>query len=310
MSITKLSTLGMTRKEWLKERLTSLGGSDAAAILNLNEYSSPLQVWLEKTGQRLGFEGNIATETGTYLEPYIADLFTRETGKKVRRVNAIIRNDEYPFAHANIDREVVGEKALLEIKSTTSYKNMKLARDGDYPEQWYVQCMHYMMVTGYSKAYLAALLNNRDFQVHVIHRNEGEIEALAEAEAAFWDKVLKMEQPVPNGSEGDADALNWMIGTGDSDIPPIDLFGSSGIIAEYLELNDSIKALDRRKEEIKQILCQQLGKAEVGLAGENKVTWRTYTSTRFDRKAFEAANPRIDLSPWTKTTEARRFDIK
>ena len=55
MKMQKISTLGMSREEWLKERRKSLGGSDMGAVLGLNKYRSPWVVWAEKTG-RLGEE--------------------------------------------------------------------------------------------------------------------------------------------------------------------------------------------------------------------------------------------------------------
>lgn len=55
MKMQKISTLGMSREEWLKERKKSLGGSDMGAVLGLNKYRSPYTVWAEKTG-RIGEE--------------------------------------------------------------------------------------------------------------------------------------------------------------------------------------------------------------------------------------------------------------
>ena len=37
----RVSTLGMTRDKWLEARRSAIGGSDAAAIIGLNQYSSP-----------------------------------------------------------------------------------------------------------------------------------------------------------------------------------------------------------------------------------------------------------------------------
>lgn len=55
MKMQKISTRGMSREEWLKERKKSLGGSDMGAVLGLNKYRSPYTVWAEKTG-RIGEE--------------------------------------------------------------------------------------------------------------------------------------------------------------------------------------------------------------------------------------------------------------
>ena len=63
--ITKQSTAN--HEEWLALRHKYIGGSDAAAVVGLNAYVSPYTLWAEKTGRLPGFEGNLATEVGTYL---------------------------------------------------------------------------------------------------------------------------------------------------------------------------------------------------------------------------------------------------
>ena len=39
------------RDQWLAERRTGIGGSDAGAILGVNKYRTALDVYLDKTGQ-------------------------------------------------------------------------------------------------------------------------------------------------------------------------------------------------------------------------------------------------------------------
>ena len=39
----------MTREEWLEERKTGIGGSDASAIVGLNPYSDNIKLWEIKT---------------------------------------------------------------------------------------------------------------------------------------------------------------------------------------------------------------------------------------------------------------------
>ena len=137
-----------SHEEWLKIRKGYIGGSDAGAIIGLNPYASAFSVWAEKAGSVPEFEGNISTRVGTYLEDLVAKLFMEETGKTVQRLNFTIVNPAYPWACANIDREVIGEDAVLEIKTTTSFGAIKKFRSGEYPEQWYGQMVHYLAVTG------------------------------------------------------------------------------------------------------------------------------------------------------------------
>lgn len=146
MSITKVKTA--SREEWKELRSHYIGGSDAAAVVGLNAFSSPYALWAEKR-ESPRISGNLATEVGTYLEEFVAQKFAAETGKKVRKSNQSFFNSDYPWAIANIDREIIGEDAGLEIK-TTSELNMKKFRGGEYPANYYCQCVHYMAMTGNS----------------------------------------------------------------------------------------------------------------------------------------------------------------
>lgn len=187
-AITRVKTAN--REEWRKLRSGYIGGSDAAAVVGLNPYASAYSLWAEKTGRTAGFAGNLATEVGTYLEEFVAKKFERATGKKVRRCNQSILNSLYPWAIANIDREIVGEDAGLEIKTTDSL-NLKKFSGGEYPANYYVQCVHYLAVTGKARWYLAVLIGNREFRHFTIERDEGEIAALMAAEDDFWQRVKK-----------------------------------------------------------------------------------------------------------------------
>lgn len=194
MSITKVKT--ESHEEWLELRSHYIGGSDAAAVVGLNAFSSPYSLWAEKTGKIPGFSGNLATEVGTYLEEFVAQKFAAETGKKVRKVNQSFLNTDYPWAIANIDREIVGEDAGLEIK-TTSGMNLQRFKGGEYPANYYCQCVHYMAITGKKRWYLAVLIGNREFKTFTIERDDAEIAALMAAESDFWELVKKIPLRLP-----------------------------------------------------------------------------------------------------------------
>ena len=193
--LTKISTKNMPHEEWLEHRRKSIGGSDASAIIGLNTYCSPYTVWADKLGKLPPKEDNEAMRLGRDLENYVAQRFTEETGKKVRRENNILINPDIPFAHANVDRMIVGEDAGFEAK-TTSALNLKKFKNGEYPENYYVQCVHYLMVTGCKRWYLGVLILGVGFQHFVIERDEAEIEALRKSEADFWEYVKTQQAPM------------------------------------------------------------------------------------------------------------------
>lgn len=72
MSNVLVSTKNMSKSSWLKWRSKGLGGSDAACICGLNKYKSPVELWMEKTGQIKPKEAGEAAYWGTILKTYSA----------------------------------------------------------------------------------------------------------------------------------------------------------------------------------------------------------------------------------------------
>ena len=307
--ITEVSTKGMTRAEWEKARMGSVGGSDAAAVVGLSEYASPYSL----CGSLLRVAGGVVplwqevtygSAVGNDLEDYVAHRFMEATGKKVVRKRAILKNDLYPWAHANVDRLVVGEDAGLEIK-TTSALHMGTFKGREFPAKYYSQCVHYLAVTG--KWYLAVLVLGMDFKVYELERDQDEIDALMEMEKDFWEHVKDGTPPAVMGMNADTEALQMLYpeSSGDS----IALFGR----AESLELREmlkgQIKDLEKQVALIDQQIQQDMGAAEVAREGMWKVTWKSISRTTFDKKRFETDHPGL-MDGYMKQSVSRRFEVR
>lgn len=298
-----------SREEWLELRKKGIGGSDAATIVGLNQYKSPYLLWLEKTGQ-LNEEkdnSNPAMELGTYLEDYVAEQFMKKTGKKVHRINYTLVNDEYPFAHANVDRWVYGENAGLECKTinTLSWNNYE---EGEFPFHYYIQCLHYMMVTGADRFYLAVLPLQRELEWFVIERDEEAIKNLAQLEKEFWEENVKNNiAPEVDGTKPTAEALKIRYSKPDNNLDKVDLFGYKTEIQEYFRLIEEEKEIKTQIEKIKQSLQEELGAATVGETEEYRVTWKPQKRRNFQIKEFKKQNPDFDLDPYYKETTNRIF---
>lgn len=302
--ITKVKTAN--HDEWLKLRSQYIGGSDAAAVVGLNAYASPYSLWAEKTGKVSGFAGNLATEVGTYLEEFVAQKFAQVTGKKVRKCNQSFLNSQYPFAIANIDREIVGEDAGLEIK-TTDTLNMGKFKGGEYPANYYAQMVHYMAVTGKQRWYLAVMIGNKEFKWFVLERDEAEIAALMGAEAAFWELVKKDIPPAVDGTQATSEALKDIYA--DSDDSVADLYSYASDLKRYMELKKQIKELETMADELANKVKEFMGSSGGGECDGFKVSWKSQTRKTFDAKKFAKENPDIDLSGYYKTTNARTFRV-
>ena len=296
------------REEWLGLRRNHIGGSDAGAIVGLNEWNSPFSVWAEKTGNVPEFSGNISTRVGTYLEDLVAKLFMEETGKKVQRLKYTIVNPLYPWACANIDREVIGEDAVLEIKTTGSIGAIQKFRNGEFPDQWYAQVTHYMAVTGAKKAYLAALESNRELHIFELERDEDEINALMDAEQYFWETYVKTMTPPPaDGHRATTDAIKNIYPEDDGDA--VDLSDIEAEFALRKRLKTTLKDVENEIDEIENRIKLKIGEASKGTAGLYTATWKTQTRNTLDAEALKADYPDIDFSKYTKSTQSRVFRI-
>jgi len=296
------------REEWKALRKKYIGGSDAAAIVGMNSFSSPFSVWAEKTGQVPEFEGNLRTEVGTYLEEFVAQKFEDETGKQVRRCNLSLVNDEYPWAISNVDRMLVGEDAGLEIK-TTSALNMKAFKGGEYPDNYYVQCVHYMAVTGKAKWYLAVLIGNSDFKIFEIERDEAEIKALMDAEKDFWYSfVCARKAPPVDGNSATTDTIKQLFG--DPNEVRVDLNGLEDVFVQRKALNAQIKTLKEQLDSIDNQIKVIMGNATSGSCGPWNVSWKLQGTSGLDRDRIRMDYPGIDFSKYSSQSRVFRVSEK
>lgn len=308
MAIRKLSTLNMPREEWLAERRKSIGGSDAGALLGLNKYQSPYSLWAEKTGKIIppDLSDKEAVRLGHDLEDYVAKRFAEETGKSVRRANSFFYNSAYPFAHALPDRMVAHESAGLECKTTSSWEIIKQCREGKYPDAWYAQMTHYMMVTGCQKWYLAVCCFGSGFYWFEIERDEAEIAALAAAEREFWELVQRQSPPPVDGTEATQEALKTIYA--ESSERSVDLSAVESALKMRGILEGQIKDLTEQKNEQEAIVQQWVADAERGESALYKVSWKTQERRTFDRKAWERDHGAIPDN-YFKVSKSRPFRV-
>ena len=325
--ITKICTKNMTREDWLAERRKSIGGSEVGAIMGLNRYQSPVLVWANKLGIVPDAEPNEAMIQGTDLEEYVAERFTRLTGKKVRRCNYILRNDDYPHMHANVDRLVRGESAGLECKTASALSVSKF-KGGDFPTSYYAQCVAYMAVTELPVWYLAVVVLGKEFKVFKMVRDgqgtskpdwcesvtvidDAEFDAIKSSAADFWQRVEDETMPEIDGSKATSDALTAMYPGGDMpDIEPLELDDMRDKICALRDLKDEKCRIDENIRLLENTFKARMEDAETAFCDGVKITWKPQERTTFDYKKFVKDHPGLDLSRYTKTSTFRVFKTK
>lgn len=266
--------------KWLKTRDMGIGGSDAAVIMGLNPYKSPYQLWMEKTGQAAppDLSGNRFVYWGTKNEPNVAEWFQEETGKKVRKLGTL-QNRTYPFMLANVDRQICGENAGLEIK-TADVRHYKEWKDDEIPDAYYCQCLHYMAVTGSDYWYIAVLIGGNDPMWKRIDRNEDDVQTLISNEREFWSLVQTHTAPpieIDSSKACSESLFQRYPGESGTEIDLPD--DASDLIEAVLSGKQEIKDLKSKIAGYENELKAMLGDNEMGFCGDYKVTWKP-TSAR------------------------------
>lgn len=302
-----VSTTGLDKKEWLKYRKRGITGTDAGAIVGLNPYVSAFQIYQDKVTDEMEEIDNESMRQGRDLEAYVAKRFEEQTGKKVKRANAIFYNPEHDWMLADFDRLVVGEKAGLECKTVSAYSADKW-KNGKIPLHYQLQVQHYLAVSGYECWYIAALILGRDFIVHKIERDEDMIQDLITIEERFWKQnVLSDNPPDPDGSINYTEMLNKRF-TGIAD-KSMYLYGVQEELERREEIDNLLTHLTQEKNEIDQKIKLRMQDAAYGEAGAYRVSWVPYSQTRIDSIRLKKENPEI-YQKYTKTVNGRKFTVK
>lgn len=301
-------TQGMSRKEWLELRRKGIGGSDAAGILGLNPHSSPLAVWVDKTGA--GSEEEEENEfiwLGNVLEEHVARRYASESGLQIVRMNQMLQHPEHTFMLANIDRRVKGKRIGVEIKTTQSRKWD--FEGGEIAPWYYAQCMHYLAVTGWEKWILVVLVIGKGMYTFEILPNQEEIDALIHAEGEFWNNhVLANKPPEVDGTEASEGILKTRYPKSNGESCVLDCESD---ITEFMSIDEKIKELEKQRDLHKQRIMERMGEAERGETANFTVTWKTCAPKKsIDSKRLKEDMPNVYDQYLKESAPYRRFSIK
>lgn len=303
----------MTQADWqiYREQQKGIGGSEAATILGVNPYKSKFNLWLEKTGQvPRPIVDNEYVEWGNLLEPVIRKKFADETGFKVMQNNFVLQHDTHDFMVANLDGEVIDPsfsgRGILEIK-TTSEHNKKAWSNG-CPVHYMCQIQHYLAVTGYQYAYVVCLCGGNHFVYYLVERNDYVIDQLISAEMEFMEQVRLGIPPEIGGSKTESEWLQVAFPESNEEEMTIPL-SIERLAEEYWELQEEIKNLNARTEEIKNKIRLE-GKEYKTLKGVSfKISMPTINKVTFDSKLFAEEHPDLYAQYKTKVSSYRGFTV-
>lgn len=284
------------REEWLEIRGRGIGGSDVSALMGLNEYKSPLTLWLEKTGRidSKNLSDNESVQWGITLEPIIRKKFAdKHPEYAVQIPEGTYCSDDYPWERANLDAELIDRKTgafgVLEIK-TVGERRAEDWRDGP-PDYYQTQVIHYLNVTGYTFAWFAVLIGGQRYREFRFNPDNDDREAVRNAVKQFWGMVQRDQMPKLVGKRDEGQALTDYFGDGNGEY--VQNIDASELVERYQAICADIKALESEKNHVSNQIKEMIGEAR-GLATDiYRVTWSRVERTTTDMKKLAADNPEL-----------------
>jgi len=282
-------------------RKTGIGGSDAAAVLGVSRWKSPLQLYLEKTGQVDGqIEDNEAMIWGRILEPTVLAEYARRSSQVVtgrledgdivawtpagKMVDPpadavpLLGTLRHPLmTHMMCHLDAVATDSVTDevteiIEAKTSLSKY-LPRDywgeegsDEVPEDYICQTMHQgaivSAILGRDPAIVVPVLRaGPEWAVYKLQIDHEFTDMLIAREAEFWRRVETLDPPEPQSGESDKKALSSLFPQ-HQDIDPIE-------VAPDEDLHDVARRLNAYKVYVKDFAenakeCENVLKFKMG----------------------------------------------
>lgn len=296
------------------DRSRFLGGSDAAAVMGLSPWATPVELWQQKTGRVPKAEPDAAQrkrfDRGHRLEPFIRDMTIdklREQGLRVELVtfNERYQDPEHAFLSCEVDFELRlwgdvvigdtvhtldGEHINADAKSVTGFARKKWGEidTEDVPIEYAAQFMHGLMVTGRRYCLVAALRSFDDVDIFWTVRDDETIAGMRPKLVEFWQQHVLADVPPDPMRFDDIKALFPL-----DDGQPVE---ADQNIADKVEQLREVKARIKEFEEAEEALKFEIAEfisphARLVFGGRDIATWKGQGDTRLDQEALREAEP-------------------
>lgn len=310
-----MSTIALaepTREEWLAKRRQGIGASDVAAIVGVDPYKTPLDLYLEKKGLSDPVAETWPMWWGTALEPVLLQAYTKKTGREARPNGlTTFPHPKAKMLFATPDAFEVLSKDGVELKAPGSRQADKWGPEetDEIPENYLTQVAVQMACTERPVWHVAAKLDH-NLAVYVVRRNLDLEESLIEAVRRFWKDHIEKGVP-PEPTRRDAEALKILYPREEQELRPA-TEDEAVLLARFFAVRSEAEAAEAAKDEIAALLKARIGEnAGIFYPGVGKVTWKAVrgrTVTDWEAIARSYNPTPLEIDQHTKVQPgARRF---
>jgi predicted phage-related endonuclease len=316
------------------DRSKFIGGSDAAAILGVSPWNTPVELWMQKTGRTPKEEIDPVRQKmfdrGQKLEPFIRDMVIDKLIDLGMQVELVACNERYcdldhQFMSCEIDFELrltgvieIGGQLVqfndeivnADAKSVTGFARKKWGDENteDVPIEYAAQFMHGLMVTPGRRRFclVAALRSFDDVDIYWTRRDDEVIDAMRAKEIIFWNEHVLADVAPDTLTFDDVKAL-FPHDNGLS----VEATAEIAIkVRELASVKAQIKALEEGEEVLKQQIADFISPHAI-LTFDNReiATWKGQGRTDFQEKLFKADHPEL-AAQYLKTSTIRVLRLK
>lgn len=258
-----------------EQRRQQVNSTDVAAILGVNPYQTAEEVRLIKRGVLPEFEGNDISELGELLQPVVAVQGQKYFGFKARHLQHIKRRKEYPWLAAHIDYNVIGQKAVHEIKTSAPYnaKNWGQVDTDEIPQFILPQVHTQLLLWDYEKAYVSVFFSINNIKHYVVNRDKEIDNLILNETKAFWEYHVLQDKPCSVkdwSTPGAHELISKLYPETDGTFKRLDLdHPANAWRDQYEQLGRQISDLKKQQDAIKNKLLNTIGNSAGCIFADN-----------------------------------------
>jgi predicted phage-related endonuclease len=262
----------MITAEQRANRKNHLGSSDLPAILGYSRFSTPYDVWLEKTGRIPYDPTDVPTdyqEAGNFLE-----LSVLQWALDKKYIGNIQRDPELPVADTpivvHIDAVDLGTGNPVEVKTEGLYGPIIQpwgdAGSNEVPEYTCIQCHGHLMATGADICHVPTFLGGRGFGYFYVERDEKLVDLIREAALKFWHEYVLKDTPPPES----VPSLDLIKKIRRVEGEPVEL--ADELIEAWLEAKKAAKDTEEQKNAMRAKILAALDGHQEGTCSQGLIT--------------------------------------
>lgn len=268
----------MLTPQQIAERRNFLGASDSPAIIGVDPYRSPIDVYLSKV-EALDDLTSPKAEAGNRLEPVLLEYAAEYVGRPLLDRGTMHTKG---LLACNLDGRF-SETEIIEAKTTGIVDGWGDDESDEIPDKVLVQVHHQFHVTGAAVAWVPVILARfgLTFRMFRVERNEQLVEIVAAKGIEFMERHVLARKP-PTGIPSLEVLKRIRREPGKWVEVPDDL------VAAWTEAKDAEKAAKEGRDEAQAALLAALGDAEGARYSGGELTYLEQ-----ERKGYTVAATRF-----------------